>query len=422
MHLQPADARISSLINRQKIKNPRNGQKPGVDIHLTTGGSGQTETDSDASLKLIRICITLNSENCAGVYQHQPMTGKTSLFTLTEPFITESGDTIEQVQVTYKTWGKLNADGSNAVLVCHALTGNADADEWFPGLFDDNGILNPAEQYIICSNVLGGCYGTTGPWSENAATGKPWQGDFPQITIRDMVRVQQQLVNHLGVNGIELAIGGSMGGMQVLEWLCMDDRIRKAVLIAMGKAHSPWTIGFSEAQRRAIKADRNFNDGFYSSDALPAEGLAAARMMGMMMYRSAPAFQRRFGRKLQEGHKDLLQVNSYLNYQGDKLVKRFDANTYIRLTEAMDTHDVSRGRGSYEAVLGAISIPVLVMAITSDVLYVPAEQRELAGLLGNATYAELESDEGHDAFLIEFPKMVAIYNDFNNNVSTTITR
>jgi len=350
------------------------------------------------------------------------MTGTTTLYTLPEPFVTESGETITPVQVTYKTWGKLNQDGSNAVLVCHALTGNAEADEWFPSLFGDDGMLNPDEQFIVCSNVLGGCYGTTGPWSVNASTGKRWRADFPKITIRDMVRVQQLLLSHLGVTSIELALGGSMGGMQVLEWLCMDDRIQKAVLIAMGKAHSPWTIGFSEAQRRAIRADRNWNGGFYAPDAPPAEGLAAARMMGMMMYRSAPAFQRRFGRNLQDGHADLLQVNSYLNYQGDKLVKRFDANTYITLTEAMDTHDLSRGRGSYEQVLGSITVPVLVMAISSDVLYVPAEQRELAGLLGNARYAELESDQGHDAFLIEFPKMAEIYRTFNQNIISTDSR
>lgn len=397
------------------------GKNRGYFNTIQLAGQDKTETASDVLTKLTRICITLNSESVTG-YQHQLMTGKQSTYTLPEPFITERGETINHVQVRYTTWGTRNSDGSNAVLVCHALTGNADADEWFPGLFEENGILNPEEQFIVCSNVLGGCYGTTGPNTTRTETGLSWQADFPAITIRDMVRVQQILMDHLGVQSIELAIGGSMGGMQVLEWLCMDNRIKKAVLIAMGKAHSPWTIGFSEAQRRAIMADRNWNGGFYTSDALPAEGLAAARMMGMMMYRSAPAFQRRFGRELQEGKDDLLQVNSYLNYQGDKLVKRFDANTYVTLTRAMDTHDVSRGRGSFEDVLGAIQVPVLVMAITSDVLYVPEEQQELAQLLGNATYAELESDEGHDAFLIEFPKMVALYQQFTTHVSTTQSR
>jgi homoserine O-acetyltransferase len=344
------------------------------------------------------------------------MNGVTHDFILPETFITESGAAITGLTVRYKTWGWLNEETSNAVLVCHALTGNADADEWFPGLFGDDGILDPARQFIVCSNVLGGCYGTTGPVSVSPGTDQAWKADFPEITIRDMVRVQQQLMDALGVHQIELAIGGSMGGMQVLEWLCMDYRVRKAVLIAMGKCHSPWTIGFSEAQRRAIRADKHWQDGYYDASHPPADGLAAARMMGMMMYRSAPAFERRFGRKLQPGHDDLLQVNSYLNYQGDKLVARFDANTYMRLTKAMDTHDVARGRNDARDVLGAISVPVLVIGISSDVLYPPSEQIELAGLLANGTYAELSSDEGHDAFLIEFPKMVEIYRQFEKHL------
>jgi len=341
------------------------------------------------------------------------MIGKTQIFNLNAPFTTESGQTLSDVQVTYKTWGTLNDDASNAVLICHALTGNADADEWFPGLFSDPEVLNPESQFIICSHVLGGCYGTTGPTTMNPATGRPWQGDFPEVTIRDMVRVQQHLLDALGVASIELAVGGSMGGMQVLEWLIMDNRVQKAMLIAMGKCHSPWTIGFSEAQRRAIKADRNWKNGFYPPEAPPSDGLAAARMMGMMMYRSAEAFERRFARNEQEGNPGLLQVNSYLNYQGDKLVRRFDANTYMRLTVAMDSHDVSRERGTFGEVLGNIQVPVLVLGISSDVLYPVHEQKDLASLLPNATYAELDSDEGHDAFLIEFPKMIHQFKKFN---------
>jgi homoserine O-acetyltransferase/O-succinyltransferase len=361
-----------------------------------------------------RILTKTNGNNSYPVHiESSTMNGKTHDFIFPETFKTESGAALDKLTVRYKTWGKLNEDASNAVLVCHALTGNADADDWFPGLFDDGGILDPSRQFIVCSNVLGGCYGTTGPVSTHRETNKPWQGDFPDITIRDMVRVQQTLMDYLKVHQIELAIGGSMGGMQVLEWLCMDSRIQKAVLIAMGKCHSPWTIGFSEAQRRAIRADKHWNNGFYEPSHPPADGLAAARMMGMMMYRSAPAFERRFGRNLQAGHDHLLQVNSYLNYQGDKLVGRFDANTYVRLTTAMDSHDVSRGRGTFEEVLGQINVPVLIIGISSDVLYPPSEQIELADLLGNGTYAELTSDEGHDAFLIEFPKMVEIYRRFN---------
>ncbi len=344
------------------------------------------------------------------------MTGKTDIFTINSGFVTESGYSFPEVKVTYKTWGTLNSDGSNAVLICHALTGNADADEWLPGLFEEKEILDPSKQFIICSNVLGGCYGTTGPTSINPATNKPYQADFPKVSIRDIVEVQRKLADFLGVREFELAIGGSMGGMQILEWLILDNRVKKAVLIAMGKAHSAWTVGASEAQRRAIFADKHWNDGFYDASTPPADGLAAARMIAMMMYRSAEAFQRRFDRKLQSGQDDLLQVNSYLNYQGDKLVKRFDANTYVRLTQAMDTHDVARNRGDYNDVLKNVTIPVLVIGITSDVLYPIQEQRELASLLPNSTFAELESDEGHDAFLIEFPKMVALFKSFQQQI------
>ena len=310
------------------------------------------------------------------------------------PFTTESGHTFSELDIAYKTWGTLNESADNAVLICHALTGHAAADEWFPGLFDADGILDPTRQFIVCSNVLGSCYGTTGP-----RTGRDQGGDFPIVTIRDMVRVEQILLDALGVKSIELAIGGSMGGMQVLEWSVMDTRVRKMMLIAMGKAHSAWAIAISEAQRQAIYAD-------------PVAGLSAARQMGMVFYRSASSFEERFGRDPQPGNSDLLKVQSYLNYQGRKLVDRFDAVTYVRLTQAMDSHDVSRGRGTFEEVLGKVTIPALVLGISSDVLYWPSEQKELARLFGNGTYLELQSDEGHDAFLIEFPKMVAAYRQF----------
>jgi homoserine O-acetyltransferase len=181
------------------------------------------------------------------------------------PFTTESGHTFPELEIAYKTWGTLNESADNAVLICHALTGHAAADEWFPGLFDADGILDPSRQFIVCSNVLGSCYGTTGP-----RTGRARGGDFPVVTIRDMVRVEQILLDALGVRSIELAIGGSMGGMQVLEWSVMDTRVQKMMIIAMGKAHSAWAIAISEAQRQAIYAD-------------PVAGLSAARQMGMVL-------------------------------------------------------------------------------------------------------------------------------------------
>ena len=317
------------------------------------------------------------------------------------PFVTESGFEFPELDIAYQTWGTPNAGMSNDVVVFHALTGHAAADEWLTGFFGKGRLLDPDEHYIICSNVLGSCYGTTGPLSINPSTGKRYGGDFPFVTIRDMIRVQQRLLDHLGVKRIRFAIGASMGGMQALEFGIMDDRPEQLLLIAMGKAHSAWAIGIGEAQRRALFADPKWKDGHYPPDDPPAEGLAAARMMGMITYRSASSFEKRFARNPQPG-KSCYQVESYLNYQGKKLVDRFDAVTYVRLTQAMDSHDVSRGRGTFKEVLGGLKIPVLIIGISSDMLYPVAEQKELAALLKNARYVELVSDNGHDAFLIEF--------------------
>lgn len=323
------------------------------------------------------------------------------------PFVTESGYEFPELKVAYQTWGRPNEERSNVVVVFHALTGHAAADEWLTGFFGKGRLLDPEEHYIICSNVLGSCYGTTGPLSTDSRTGERYGGTFPEITIRDMVRVQQRLLDHLKVRRIRFAIGASMGGMQALEFGIMDKRPEKLLLIAMGKAHSAWAIGIGEAQRNAIFADPKWRDGHYPPEDPPASGLAAARMMGMITYRSAGSFERRFGRNYQHD-KPCYQVASYLGYQGDKLVGRFDAVTYVRLTRAMDSHDVSRGRGSFEDVLGRVTMPVLVIGISSDVLYPVEEQKELTSLLGNARYAELVSDNGHDAFLIEFDAIQAI--------------
>ncbi len=316
-------------------------------------------------------------------------------------FVTESGFEFPGLDIAYQTWGNPNDDMSNAVVVFHALTGHAAADEWLAGFFGKGRLLDPDEHYIICSNVLGSCYGTTGPRSINPLTGKQYAGNFPEITIRDMVRVQQRLLDHLGIRKVRFAIGASMGGMQALEFGIMDDRVQQLLLIAMGKAHSAWAIGIGETQRKAIFSDPKWRDGHYPPEDPPANGLAAARMMGMITYRSAHSFERRFAREPQP-EKPCFQVESYLNYQGKKLVGRFDAVTYVRLTQAMDTHDVSRGRGNFEEVLGSLKIPILVIGISSDVLYPVEEQKELAALLKNARYAELTSNNGHDAFLIEF--------------------
>ena len=331
----------------------------------------------------------------------------------TDSFITESGFELVQPQVAYHSWGKLNRERNNVVVICHALTGSSAADDWFSGFFGPGKTLDPDRDFIICANVLGSCYGSTGPTSTDPRTGKPYKADFPQVSIRDMVRFQQRLFDDLDIRGIRLAIGGSMGGMQVLEMAIMDSRVESIIAIGMGKAHSAWAIGTSEAQRRAIYADPNWNNGFYSNDKKPEAGLSAARMMAMISYRTANSFEHRFGRSYQNGTGQF-QVQSYLDYQGQKLNDRFDAVTYVRLTEAMDSHDIARGRGSYQQVLGKISIPALIVGIDSDLLYPVQEQKELADLLGNGQLSVLHSDFGHDAFLIEFNSMEEAIRPFLN--------
>lgn len=331
--------------------------------------------------------------------------------TFKSPFATESGFAIPEPTVAYQTWGELNANRDNAVLVCHALTGNAQADEWFGGFFGEGKTLDPARQFIICPNVLGSCYGTTGPVSINPETDNPYRIDFPIVTVRDTVRLQQQLLNEMDIKGIELVTGGSLGGMQALEFCIMDDRPRSAVLMGMGKAHSPWQIGISHTQRQAIYNDPNWNEGYYKEGSQPEDGLATARMIAMISYRSPKDFESKFGRKRQADG-DFFQVESYLNYQGQKLAGRFDAVSYVRLTQMMDSHDVARGRGSYTDILRKVNLPVLVIGFDSDGLYPVYEQKELADLLPNGSYEEISSPHGHDAFLIEFKKMNAAISSF----------
>lgn len=329
-------------------------------------------------------------------------------------FITESGEALNQPVIGYRTWGELNEARDNAVVICHALTGSPEADEWLSGLFGPGNVFDSDRDFIVCANVFGGCYGSTGPSSVNPDTGMPYQADFPELTVRDLVRQQQLLLDHLDVRSVKFVFGGSMGGMQALEFGIMDDRIHQMVLVAMGKAHSAWAIGMGEAQRKAIMTDPKWRGGYYDPESPPAEGLAAARMMAMISYRTHHSFEKRFSRDPQDDT-DQFRVESYLNYQGEKLVNRFDANTYVRLTQVMDSHDVGRGRGDAESVLRRVTKPSLVVGIDSDILYPVSEQKELANLLPDGEYRELHSRDGHDGFLIEFEQLSGLILDFFKN-------
>lgn len=343
-------------------------------------------------------------------------------FRLDLPFVTERGDRLPGVTVAYRTWGTLNAAADNAVVVCHALTGDTDAASWWPGLVGPGRLVNPDRHFVICANALGSCYGTTGPGTLDAE-GRRLGSRFPRVTIRDQARLHARLLNHLGVRSVTLAVGASMGGMQALELALVDreagpDRVRRLVLIGMGAAHGAWQIGISEAQRMAIRADPKWQGGDFAPDAPPVAGLAAARAAAMMTYRSPALFGGRFGRERHEPRFEpddpRYAVESYLRYQGAKLVGRFDAGAYVRLTEAMDDHDVGQGRGREHAAsaLARLSCEALCIGISSDALYPPEESRHLAGLLPNGHYAELDSPFGHDAFLVDFEALDALVRPF----------
>lgn len=349
----------------------------------------------------------------------------TDVATPDRPLQLQRGGTLTRVAVAYETYGELNAAGTNAILVTHALTGSAhaagvtDREEvpgWWDPLIGPGKAIDTSRFFVICSNVLGGCYGTTGPSSIDPATGHPFGPDFPSYTIRDMVAAQHRLVTQLGVKSLRAVIGGSMGGMQVLEWAATHPgTVRGIVPIAIGARHSAWAIGLNEVARRAITSDPAWQGGRYPIEHQPETGLGLARAIAMLTYRSYDSLEQKFGRERVDdavrGPSDALeasfQIASYLDYQGVKLVKRFDANTYLSLTRAMDDYDLAEGRGTLQRVLGAIHAPALVMGIDSDVLYPEAEAKALVEHLPNARYATISSPHGHDAFLIEYPQVAA---------------
>ncbi|MFZ3094096.1 MAG: homoserine O-acetyltransferase [Methanothrix sp.] len=364
---------------------------------------------------------------------------ETQLYTLPEELHLEHGGRLVGARVAYETYGKLNREFSNAILVCHALSGDAHAGGWHkgeekPGWWDI--IIGPGKAldtdkfFVICSNVLGGCKGTTGPSSINPNTGKPYGLDFPFITVKDMVDVQKRLLEHLGVNKLFAVIGGSFGGMQVLQWcVSYPEMVRFAVPIATSAYSSPQQIAFNEVGRRAITSDPCWENGNYYGRTPPARGLSLARMIGHITYLSDESMHQKFGRRLQ-GKTEFgfdfasldFQVESYLSYHGDAFVKRFDANSYLYLTKAIDYFDLTKsGTLSLVEAFNGSKAKFLVISISSDWLYPPYQCKEIAEALSandlDVRHCEIRSNYGHDAFLLESGQMNYTIQNFLSRTS-----
>jgi homoserine O-acetyltransferase/O-succinyltransferase len=356
-----------------------------------------------------------------------------------EELILDSGKSLDKVEIAYQTYGKLNSDKSNAILVCHALTGDQFPAEknpitkkngWWDLMIGPGKTVDTEKYFVICSNVLGGCVGTTGPNEINPKTNKIYGIDFPTITIQDMVKVQKILIDELKIEKLLSVIGGSMGSMQVLQWAASyPESLRSIISIAGALKHSAQNIAFDEAGRQSIMLDPNWKKGNYlSEDTKPENGLSVARMIAHITYLSDAAFQKKFGRNLQE-KKDLsfgfdidFQVESYLRYQGKSFVDRFDANSYLYMTRAMDYFDVSEQMIKNKKSIISNKIRFLVVSFTSDWLFPTKESRGIVSLLNSigslVSSAEVVSDRGHDSFLLDEPQLFKITTGFLKGIKS----
>jgi len=351
-----------------------------------------------------------------------------------QPLRLDCGVDLSPFQIAYQTYGTLNAERSNAILVCHALTGDQHVANihpitgkpgWWETLVGPGRALDTNRYFIISSNVIGGCMGSTGPASTNPATGKPWGLDFPIVTIPDMVRAQAMLIDRLGIETLLAVVGGSMGGMQVLQWsVAYPQRVFSALAIACSTRHSAQNIAFHELGRQAVMADPDWRQGrYFEQGTHPHRGLAVARMAAHITYLSDAALHRKFGRRMQDRELPTFsfdadfQVESYLRHQGSSFVARFDANSYLYLTRAMDYFDIA---ADHEGVLArafrGTKTRFCVVSFTSDWLFPTSESRAIVHALNaggaRVSFAEIETDKGHDAFLLDVPEFIDISHAF----------
>jgi homoserine O-acetyltransferase len=386
--------------------------------------------------------MTVPPRPASGAWRPGDPVGNRQFLRFGRPFALECGVTLPDVTVAYETWGRLDDSHSNAILLCHAWTGDSHAvgpmghghpsPGWWEGVVGPGLAIDTDRWFVVCANVLGGCQGSTGPASVHP-DGRPYGSRFPVVTIRDMVRVQSRLADHLDIGTWHSVIGGSMGGMQVLEWAVMfPHRVRSIVPIATCAQATAQQIAWGAIGRRAIRMDPKWRGGDYydaDPDDGPWEGLSVARMVAQVTFRSDNVFTDRFGRELADGattHDTLglwqrFEVERYLDHHGDKLVRRFDANSYLIIGKAMDLHDVGRGRGGLAAAMQRICVPTLTIGISSDILYPSYQQRQIRDVLleggTECDYVEIDSPHGHDAFLINLDQVSEPLGEFVESVA-----
>ncbi|OYX38728.1 homoserine O-acetyltransferase [Sphingomonas sp. 32-62-10] len=371
--------------------------------------------------------------------EHDARYGLSRSITLPGPLRLDGGNLLSPVDIAYETYGTLDADGGNAVLICHALTGDQHVASdhpitgkpgWWTRMVGEGKPIDPARHFVICANVLGSCMGSSGPASINPATGRPWGMTFPVITIRDMVRAQAMLLDHLGVGVLRAVVGGSMGGMQALSWpATFPERVRAAVVIASTARHTAQNIAFHEVGRQAVMADPRWHGGdYYASCEPPTAGLAVARMAAHITYLSEAGLTEKFGRRLQAreaksfGFDADFQVESYLRHQGISFVDRFDANSYLYITRAMDYFDLAEEHGGMLAnAFRDTAARFCLVSFDTDWLYPTAESRSIVHALNAsgaaASFVELSSPYGHDAFLLESPELNRVVDGFLRSVA-----
>lgn len=316
-----------------------------------------------------------------------------------KPLELELGGVIENLTIGYHTYGRINDTRDNVIWVCHALTANSDVKDWWTGTVERGKFLDPEKYFIVCANILGSEYGTTGAISKNPQTEKPYFLDFPEVTIRDLVKCHQILAAHLNVEKLYALMGSSLGGFQAMEWAIIEPKVcRNLILIATAAQAKPWVIALNESQRMAVECDGTWREPHYSAG---SQGMKTARSIALLSYRGQGAYD-----ITQQEHDDIyktsgFRASSYQRYQGEKLSKRFSAYTYHKLTQILDTHNVGRGRGSVEEALGRIRANVGVIAVSSDILFPPSEHHFMVEHIEGAKYFEINSSFGHDGFLVE---------------------